>query len=75
MLMPGATMVDAEQVAERFRRVIGVAPEDPGLPTVTVSVGLAAFAGHATAYDLLADADRALYDAKRAGRNRIRIAA
>lgn len=74
ILMPGASLAAAEQIAERFRRVIEVAPDDPALPAVTVSVGLAVLDGHGAEYDLLADADRALYEAKRAGRNCVRVA-
>ncbi len=42
--------------------------------SVTVSLGVATFAGEA-ASDLLARADRALYEAKHAGRNALRLAA
>ncbi len=42
----------------------------PGLG-VTVSIGLAAWTGAQPAPDLLAQADKALYEAKRQGRNRV----
>ncbi|NUA26349.1 diguanylate cyclase domain-containing protein [Cupriavidus basilensis] len=53
--------------------------EVPGLQTgrrSTASLGVAAFdAGMAGHHEWLAHTDRALYEAKRAGRNRIRIGA
>jgi PleD family two-component response regulator len=39
---------------------------------VTISVGLADAAAHATGTETLAAADAKLYEAKRAGRNRLR---
>lgn len=59
-------------VAElEIRHPLGQAP----LPPVTVSLGLACFPDQAgTARDLLAAADRALYQAKNAGRNRFSVA-
>lgn len=72
---------DAEnglRFAERLRRVIEelcIQLGDGRELKVTVSAGLAAFPAHANSEDeLVAAADAALYDAKRAGRNRIRLA-
>ncbi len=65
---------EAEQAAESLRRA--VAERDwsdlcPGAP-VTVSIGLAGVReGHTTFSALLSAADRRLYAAKRAGRNRV----
>lgn len=42
----------------------------PGL-AVTASIGMAVWSGGQTAQDLLGQADKALYDAKRRGRNRV----
>jgi diguanylate cyclase (GGDEF)-like protein len=42
---------------------------------VTVSIGVATYAADPSASELLARADAALYAAKRAGRNAIRLAA
>jgi len=77
ILMPGATAEDAAIVAERLRQAMETprAGEEAGLPTVTVSVGIAAREGQADAAALLAVADAALYAAKDAGRNRVKIAA
>ena len=77
ILMPGATAEDAAVVAERLREAMETprAGEEAGLPSVTVSVGIAAREDQADAAALLAVADAALYGAKGAGRNRIKIAA
>ena len=74
ILMPGSGSQSARQIAERIRGGI----EDsrpPGGPwaddlRVSASVGLATFSG-TTADDLIERADRALYIAKRAGKNRV----
>jgi len=77
ILMPGATAEDAAIVAERLRQAMETprAGEEAGLPTVTVSVGIAAREDQTDAGALLAVADAALYAAKDAGRNRVKIAA
>jgi len=76
ILMPGATLNEAVQVAERLREAMEtVAQVDESLPAVTISVGIAARERQRTAAELLAAADIALYTAKDDGRNRVRIAA
>jgi len=76
ILMPGASAEDAAVVAERLREAIELPrPEDEGLPAVTVSIGIATREGQRDAGALLSTADAALYAAKGAGRNRVRIAA
>lgn len=76
ILMPGATLEEAARVAERLRQAMETAGEaDDTLPSVTISVGIAAREGQRTAAELLAAADVALYAAKDDGRNRVRIAA
>lgn len=66
----------AEIVAERVRKAVeaGTAVEDD-LPNATISVGLAVYDGEADVEELLHRADKALYVAKREGRNRLRSAA
>ena len=66
----------AEIVAERVRRAVetGTVAEE-GLPQATISVGLAIYDGEADIEELLHRADKALYVAKRDGRNRLRMAA
>jgi diguanylate cyclase (GGDEF)-like protein len=81
VLLPQTGLRQAMDIAERVRRAIGSRPiESAALPAleVTVSIGLAALpaalpgegAGEA-AGALIAAADRALYRAKQAGRNRV----
>jgi diguanylate cyclase (GGDEF)-like protein len=63
---PGAR---ARRVAERLRRRVARDPVDA--PRVTISIGVADSSLTMGAEALLAHADRALYEAKRAGRNRV----
>ena len=78
VLMPGTDAAQARIVAERVRRGIGGAPVAVGetrLHQVTVSVGVAASpATGDDPEDLVQAADRALYAAKNAGRNRVAAA-
>ena len=70
VLLPGASADEAAALAEGLRDAIG---SDPiaGL-SITVSFGVAATGGGAfDGEGLLADADRALYAAKAAGRDRV----
>ena len=65
----------AEEIAEKLRSALessyGI-PEDPSY-YITSSVGLALFRGQDSAEVLLKQADLALYQAKNAGRNRVRF--
>lgn len=66
----------AEIVAERVRKAVEVGTvAQEGLPKATISVGLAVYDGEVDVEDLLYRADKALYVAKREGRNRLRMAA
>ena len=79
ILMPGSSPASALQSAERIRQRIESYRFDPlpippdGHPTI--SVGVAVLDGDHTAHDLIARADRALYAAKAAGKNCVRVLA
>jgi diguanylate cyclase (GGDEF)-like protein len=73
-LLPGATLNAAAEVAERIRRAVcdSAIPVAATAVDVTVSLGCAALqAEEREGPALLARADARLYDAKRAGRNRV----
>jgi diguanylate cyclase (GGDEF)-like protein len=77
VLLPGTELVDAAVVGERIRRAIEVEPVRHGALNiaVTASIGAAQVCDDAlTANEVVRDADRALYDAKTAGRNRLVVA-
>jgi hypothetical protein len=71
IILPQAGPEGAMAVAERLRTRIE-RTEVPGVGTITASLGIATFPLHASSRDLLVTAaDRALYQAKRTGRNRV----
>ena len=75
ILLPDTSLDDALALAERLRQHVALAHLDWGSQAigVTVSVGVSAVApGDADSQAVLARADRALYDAKEEGRNRVR---
>ena len=75
VLLPGSDAANAEQIAERIRKKIEWA-SFAGSLKVTASIGCAAtLPGDLFAASLVARADRALYAAKDAGRNRATRAA
>jgi two-component system cell cycle response regulator len=73
VLLPDTDLAGATQLAERLRLALEAAEIGPPGATIrlTASFGVSAFPSAAAAEDLLSDADRRLYDAKRAGKNRV----
>ncbi|HEX8774728.1 MAG TPA: sensor domain-containing diguanylate cyclase [Pyrinomonadaceae bacterium] len=71
VILPQAGVDGAALVAERLRARIEQM-EVPGVGRITASFGIASFPLHASSRDgLVTSADRALYDAKHMGRNRV----
>jgi len=71
VVLPQAGLEGASIVAERLRLRLETT-EVPGIGHITASFGLATFPLHANSRDqLVTAADRALYESKHAGRNRI----
>ncbi|MGE0383925.1 MAG: GGDEF domain-containing protein [Gammaproteobacteria bacterium] len=74
-ILPGSDLDDAHAVGERLRRAVrGLAittASGETLPSPSISVGVAELKAEQTPEDLIADADAALYRAKRAGRDRV----
>ena len=72
VIMPGCNEEESVEAAERLRRVVGTC--DSPVP-VTASVGVATFpVNGVTADELVKAADDALYQSKRAGRDRVTVA-
>lgn len=72
VVMPGSSLDSAAAVAERIRlRIADRQPPLPGDPSVTVSIGVAELRAGEHARDMIDRADRALYEAKKAGKNRV----
>lgn len=75
MLLPGTRLAEAVRAAERLReRVAALPPGRKGsrtLPSVTLSLGVAEAGPDDGLSELMEKADKALYGAKRAGRNRV----
>jgi diguanylate cyclase (GGDEF)-like protein len=72
VVLPATGLDKAREIAERIRAAVAATPMG-GLPrATTVSIGLTQCAGAEDRLDdAIARADRALYEAKRAGRNRV----
>jgi diguanylate cyclase (GGDEF)-like protein len=74
IILPQANTAGAILVAERLRTRLEQM-EVPGFGKVTASFGVATFPDHSSSRDMLvAAADRALYNSKNTGRNRVSIA-
>ncbi len=74
VVMPGASLADAERVSERVRLALGGIAVPGLIDPIAASIGVAILgtADHAEV-TLLARADRAMYQAKRAGGNQVAV--
>lgn len=73
LILPQANSDGAQLVAERLRKRIADIVV-PGFGNITASFGVASFPSHASSRDtLVVAADRALYNSKDAGRNRVSL--
>jgi diguanylate cyclase len=75
-VLPGAELATCYNIAERIRRSISeciITRRSTGeiLPNITVSIGVGQFQLGESMADLIDRCDRALYLAKKAGRNRV----
>jgi diguanylate cyclase (GGDEF)-like protein len=76
ILLPAADIKVAAAIAERLRQTVEATPFDADVraQAVTVSVGVAAVEDRDGGIEALIDrADKALYEAKNAGRNRVKL--
>lgn len=76
ILLPDLDEADALQVAEKIRRVLAETTlhGDDHEISVTISLGVAEYAGEDSFIDLVRRADEAMYRAKKEGRNRVCLA-
>jgi diguanylate cyclase (GGDEF)-like protein len=74
VLLPETGPEQALGVGEKIRLAAGQAGEDPALPAITLSVGVAARRRGETLTSLVQRADDAMYEAKRLGRNQVQAA-
>ena len=78
VFLPNSSRAQALRIAERIRRAVERKPVPIGDTcqiNVTLSIGVSCAAAGAELEALLSTADRALYDAKSNGRNRVSLAA
>ena len=78
LIFPDQTKEEAKMAAERVRKAIMAldltTPDGIKLPPITISIGLAQLKGEETMDEIIARADKVLYDAKEQGRNRVCLA-
>jgi diguanylate cyclase (GGDEF)-like protein len=74
LVLPGTPLIGARRLCERIRRSLEelrVETDTGDVISITASFGAASFPTYSSVGSLLEAADRALYDAKNAGRNRV----
>jgi diguanylate cyclase (GGDEF)-like protein len=73
-VLPDTDLLTAAAIAERLRMAVCAPTDERDLPPLSVSIGVAAVAPDTQGLaDLVAEADEALYNAKRGGRNRVGV--
>jgi diguanylate cyclase (GGDEF)-like protein len=70
LILPGVSLEDAQRLADRIRRAVE-AIEFPGAGRITLSAGAAGLGLDYSFDEMLATADRRLYQAKSTGRNTV----
>jgi diguanylate cyclase (GGDEF)-like protein len=75
ILLPDTNLDGGANLAERIRATLAATKIESGADRirVTASFGVSCFPAAAAADELLVDADRRLYDAKRRGKNRVEV--
>jgi diguanylate cyclase (GGDEF)-like protein len=71
-LMPGTTLTESNEISERVRHNIATGTFHRGIK-VTVSIGITEYIDGDTLEFMIKRADKALYEAKNSGRNRVSI--
>ena len=76
IVLPRCDLDEAEEIAEAIASSIRLhAPAGEAAPPITASIGIATFGPRTESYDaVLSAADNAMYEAKRAGRDSVRVA-
>jgi len=76
IVLPRCELDEAEEVADAIAKAIRMhTPPGGAAPPITASIGIATFGPRSESSDaVLATADSALYEAKRAGRDAVRVA-
>jgi diguanylate cyclase (GGDEF)-like protein len=77
LVLPGTNLEGGRMLAERVRRTLAeheLVTPDGQIVTVTASFGVSAFPAAGSQEELVAASDRALYEAKRTGKDRVATA-